>query len=46
MPAFHVESSILINANSGKVLEKLNNFKEWPVWSPWLYMEPDANRCQ
>lgn len=43
MPAYHVESSILINANLSKVHEKLSNFREWPVWSPWLYMEPDAN---
>jgi len=42
MPAYHIESSILINASADKVLEKLNNFREWPAWSPWLYTEPDA----
>lgn len=42
MPAYHVESSTFINASAAAVHEKLDDFKEWPVWSPWLYMEPDA----
>lgn len=42
MPAYHVESSILINASAADVHLKLDNFQEWPIWSPWLYMEPDT----
>jgi len=42
MPAYHVESSILINASQQNVHESLDDFEIWPVWSPWLYTEPDA----
>lgn len=42
MPAFHVERSIVINAPEAKVRPAIENFEEWPKWSPWLCMEPDA----
>ena len=42
MPAYHVDASILINASASDVHAKLHDFKEWPAWSPWLYMEPGA----
>ena len=42
MPSYHVERSITINANSAKVLPAIEDFREWPRWSPWLCMEPSA----
>ena len=42
MPAYHVERSISINAPLQKVKDSLRNFKQWPKWSPWIIMEPDA----
>jgi predicted transcriptional regulator YdeE len=42
MPAYHVERSISINAPLKKVKDTLRDFKQWPKWSPWIIMEPDA----
>ena len=42
MPKFHVERSIVINKPIKEVRNSLKNFKEWPKWSPWIVMEPDA----
>ncbi len=42
MPAYHVESSIEIDAGTDAVLPHLNDFEKWPAWSPWLYMERTA----
>lgn len=42
MPAFHVEASTTIKANAATIHKTLANFNEWPVWSPWLYMEREA----
>lgn len=42
MPAYHVENSITIAASPDRVHQALDDFNEWPVWSPWLYTEPDA----
>ena len=42
MPAYHVSRSISINAPLKTLKDSLKNFKEWPKWSPWLIMEPDA----
>lgn len=40
MPAFTAESSIEVKANIETVRTALNDFKTWPVWSPWIYVEP------
>jgi len=42
MPKFNIAKSIQINAPENKVRSCIQNYKEWPVWSPWLLMEPDA----
>jgi len=42
MPAYHVERSTIINKPIEKVRDSLRDFKQWPQWSPWLIMEPDA----
>ena len=42
MPAYHVQRSIVIEKPIKEVRDSLKNFKEWPRWSPWLIMEPDA----
>ena len=42
MPAYHIERSITIDAPESKVRPAIENFAEWPKWSPWLCMEPDA----
>lgn len=42
MPPYHVERSIVIDKPIKEVRDSLKNFKEWPRWSPWLIMEPDA----
>ena len=42
MPAYHVSRSIIINEPLGKVRESLIDYRQWPVWSPWLIMEPES----
>ena len=42
MPSYHVERSIVIEKPVKEVRNSLKNFKEWPKWSPWIIMEPDA----
>jgi len=42
MPAIHVARSIVIDAPVTTVQQSLTDFKQWPAWSPWLYMEPDS----
>lgn len=42
MPAYHVERSVKITAPSAKVRDVLEDFSEWPKWSPWLCMEPET----
>lgn len=42
MPAYHIERSITIDAPESKVRPAIENFAEWPTWSPWLCMERDA----
>lgn len=42
MPKFHIERSIQIHAPLGTVSRLTSDFSEWPAWSPWLCMEPDA----
>lgn len=40
MPAYHVERSVRIDADESRVRPAIENFAEWPKWSPWLCMEP------
>ncbi len=40
MPAFSAESSMEVDANIETVRTALTDFKTWPIWSPWIYVEP------
>lgn len=42
MPAIDVQSSLKIAASAQSIMSALVDFRTWPVWSPWLYTEPDA----
>jgi len=42
MPAFHVTASTHINRPIDEVRRVIADFNSWPVWSPWLRMEPSA----
>lgn len=42
MPAYHVDRSVTIDADESRVRAAVEDFREWPKWSPWLCMEPDA----
>jgi effector-binding domain-containing protein len=42
MPVYHVERSVRIDANESQVRPAIQDFGEWPKWSPWLCMEPTA----
>lgn len=42
--AFRVERSIEVNAPPEKVYALLDDFHEWPKWSPWEKMDPAMQR--
>lgn len=42
MPAINTQASIEIAASVESIHSVIVNFRTWPVWSPWLYIEPDA----
>ncbi len=42
MPSYHIEKSIVIDVPESQVRSAVGDFNEWPKWSPWLCMEPDA----
>ena len=42
MPVYFVERSITIDAPLEMIKDVLRDFKQSPMWSPWLIMEPDA----
>ena len=42
MPKTHVSKSITIDRSAEEIFSKLNDFNQWPQWSPWLICEPDA----
>ncbi|EAR10377.1 SRPBCC family protein [Reinekea blandensis] len=42
MPAYNVERSIEIERPAQEVIDYLSDFRHWPIWSPWLIMEPDC----
>ena len=42
MPKMHIEKSITIDAPIDQVYAALNDFHNWPSWSPWLIAEPEC----
>lgn len=42
MTKYHIKRSIDIDAPQSKVAEALADFRQWPVWSPWLIMDRDT----
>ncbi len=42
MPSINTQASIEIAASVESVHSVIVNFRTWPVWSPWLYLEPEA----
>jgi hypothetical protein len=38
---FRVERSITVNASPAKVAALINNFHNWPSWSPWAKLDPN-----
>lgn len=42
MPAYNVKRSIVINVAIQKVRDSLTDYRQWPLWSPWLIMEPET----
>ncbi len=42
MPDFHVSANIRINSPLEEVRKVITDFNSWPIWSPWLRMEPGA----
>ena len=42
MPTFNVEKSIVINAPINQVFVTVRDFHTWPIWSPWLIVEPEC----
>jgi hypothetical protein len=41
---FRVERSIVINALPEAVFGQVNDFHNWPAWSPWEKKDPDMKR--
>ncbi len=39
MAKYHIERSIEIDAAQSEVKSVLIDFRQWPVWSPWLVMD-------
>ncbi len=42
MPKVHVQRSEVIHAPKAKILDQINDFHNWPKWSPWLITDPKA----
>ena len=40
--SFEFERSRTINVPPAVVYQKVNDYKEWPSFSPWMEMDPDA----
>ena len=40
--AMSCENTISVNASSEKVKAVISDFSQWPIWSPWICMEPDC----
>jgi len=39
---YHVSRSIRISKPAADVFSAVADLQEWPKWSPWLYVEPEA----
>lgn len=42
MAKMNIERSILIKKKPDEIFPFLNNFENWPTWSPWLITEKDV----
>ena len=42
--AMHVERVTTIKAPAGKVFALVNDFRQWPQWSPWEQLDPQMKR--
>jgi len=42
MTKIDVEATIEICAPAEKIRHALIDFNTWPIWSPWLYIEPET----
>jgi hypothetical protein len=38
---FHVQRTVVINATPDKVAALINDFHQWPKWSPWANLDPN-----
>jgi uncharacterized protein YndB with AHSA1/START domain len=38
--AFRIERSLVLAAPLARVFEKVNDFHQWEVWSPWAKLDP------
>lgn len=43
MARLNVARSIIVESTPKTVADSLVDFKQWPIWSPWLCQETDAN---
>ena len=41
---FRIERRTRIKAGPDKIFPLLNDFKRWPIWSPWEKMDPNLTR--
>ena len=42
--SFEVTRSTAIQADPARVHDLVNDFHEWPAWSPWEGLDPDLQR--
>ncbi|MDF1824586.1 MAG: SRPBCC family protein [Verrucomicrobiales bacterium] len=40
MPEIHLSKSIIVGVSPEVAYASVRDFKQWPVWSPWLITEP------
>jgi uncharacterized protein YndB with AHSA1/START domain len=41
---FRVERSATMSAPPARVFEQVNDFHNWPAWSPWAKLDPNMNQ--
>lgn len=39
MPRYHIAETLAVSLPADKVHAQLSDFRDWPSWSPWTYME-------
>lgn len=42
MPKVNVSATTEIAVSATQAHDALSNFETWPIWSPWLYIEPNT----